>query len=322
MIIGAVSMIHTVKNNGWQNARIAIVGCGAVGTYYGAKLAQAGADVHFLLRSDYEQVKKHGLKIHCHQGDFELPQVQAYQSSADIGPCDLIIVAIKATANDVLPKVLLPLIKENTAILTLQNGMGNAEFLAAHFGAERIMGGACFVCINRLAPGVVQNFQHGLIALGELQGAPTQRTKDLVELWKASGVPSQLEESLKALLWRKLTWNVPFNGLTIAAGGIDVSGILADENLAKIARKLMGELIQAAAADGVKIEPSYIDFQMDRTAVMGPYKPSSLIDFLAGRAVEVEAIWGEPLRRALAKKVPAPRLEMLYALLRNLCVVS
>jgi 2-dehydropantoate 2-reductase len=315
-------MNDDLKDNFWKNARIAIVGCGAVGTYYGAMLARAGADVHFLLRGDYAHVKEHGLQIFSHDGDFDLPRVQAYSRAEDIGACDLVIVAIKATANDVLPKVLLPLVKENTAILTLQNGMGNAEFLARHFGAERILGGACFVCINRLSPGVVRNFKHGLIALGEYIGEPTQRTRDLVELWKSSGVPSQLEESLQALLWRKLTWNVPFNGLAIAAGGVDVSWILADEELAKLARALMGELIAAAAANGVNIEPSYIDFQMDRTAVMGEYKPSSLIDFQAGRAVEVEAIFGEPYRRAKAADVATPRLEMLYALLRSLCVVE
>ena len=309
-------------NNFWKDARIAIVGCGAVGTYYGAMLARAGADVHFLLRSDYAHVKEQGLKVISHAGDFDLPQVQAYFRAEDIGACDLVIVAIKATANDVLAKVLLPLIKENTAILTLQNGMGNAEFLAQHFGAERVLGGACFVCINRLSPGVVQNFKHGLIALGEFAGEPTQRTNDLVELWKSSDVPSQLEESLQGLLWRKLTWNVPFNGLAIAAGGIDVSRILADEKLANLARQLMEELISAAAANGVDIDSSYIDFQMDRTAVMGEYKPSSLIDFQAGRAVEVEAIFGEPFRRAKAANVATPRLEMLYALLRSLCVME
>src|SRR5690606_14714268 len=165
--------------------------------------------------------------------------------------------------------------------------MGNGEFLATHFGEERVMGGACFVCINRLSPGVVQNFRHGLIALGELSGSPQQRTRDVVELWQSADVPCQLEESLNALLWRKLTWNVPFNGLAIAAGGIDVSRILADQHLADLARQLMEELISAAAANGVDIDSSYIDFQMDRTAVMGEYKPSSLIDFQAGRAVEV-----------------------------------
>jgi len=306
-------------NNIWQKARIAVVGCGAVGTYYGARLAKAGADVHFLLRSDYQQVRQHGITVYCHHGDFVLPQVQAYQSAEAIGPCDLVIVAIKATANEVLPKVLLPLLHENTAILTLQNGMGNGEFLAEHFGEKRVMGGACFVCINRLSPGVVQNFRHGLIALGELDGRPQQRTRDLVERWQAAEVPCQLEESLNALLWRKLTWNVPFNGLAIAAGGMDVSGILADAKLAELARALMHEIREGAAAEGVQIEADYVDFQMDRTAVMGPYKPSSLIDFQQGRAVEVEAIWGEPLRRAQANGLPMPRLEMLYTLLRNLC---
>lgn len=310
------------ESNLWKRARIAIVGCGAVGTYYGARLAQAGADVHFLLRSDYEHVREHGFEIRCHSGDFKLLQVQAYSSSEEIGVCDLVIIALKATANELLPEVLSPLIGENRAILTLQNGMGNAEFLAEHFGAQRVLGGACFVCINRLSPGVVQNFRHGLIALGEYSGAPLQRTRDLVELWKAAGVPCQLEESLQSLLWHKLTWNIPFNGLAIAAGGIDVSRILASKALTQLARELMQEIRLAAAAEGTEIAPSYIDFQFERTPEMGAYQPSSLIDFLAGKEVEVEAIFGEPYRRAQAAGASTPRLEMLYALLQSLCAVS
>ncbi|OYW26819.1 MAG: hypothetical protein B7Z47_07240, partial [Chthoniobacter sp. 12-60-6] len=131
-----------------NHQRIAHCGSGAVGCYYGGRLAQHGNDVHFLMRSDYEEVKQHGLKIRSPLGDFNLPHVNCHRSTAEIGPCDLVIIAMKATANEVLLELLPPLLKEKTMILTLQNGLGSDDFLARHFGSARVLGGLCFVCIK------------------------------------------------------------------------------------------------------------------------------------------------------------------------------
>ena len=138
------------------NFRIAIVGAGAIGLYYGGKLAQFGRDVHFLLRSDYETVRKRGLRIRSKTENIHLARVNAYRSTAEIGPCDLVIVAVKTTGNAELPPLIGPLLGEKTVILTLQNGLGNEEFLAARFGAERILGGLCFISLSRTQPGVVE----------------------------------------------------------------------------------------------------------------------------------------------------------------------
>lgn len=134
--------------------KIAIVGAGAVGCYYGGRLAQHGQDVHFLMRSDYEVVMRDGLHITSSLGDANL-RVNAYQSATDIGPCDLVIIALKATSNVALIELIPPLLHEGTLLLTLQNGLGNEEFLAHHFGAHRVLGGLCFVCINRTAAGEI-----------------------------------------------------------------------------------------------------------------------------------------------------------------------
>ena len=128
----------------WAKPRIAIVGSGAIGGYYGAKLARAGCDVHFLLRADYDAVKARGLSIHDGPDSFDWPDVQAHTSTGEIGPCDLVIVALKATANSALPELLPPLLHSQTALLTLQNGLGNEEFLAEQFGAQRVLGGVLF----------------------------------------------------------------------------------------------------------------------------------------------------------------------------------
>src|SRR4051812_11068081 len=125
--------------------KIAVVGCGAVGSFYGAKLARAGHEAHFLLRSDYEVVRRNGVLIKSPQGDFNV-RPRCARTPEEIGPADLVLIALKATANEAFPKLLPPLVSPGTAILTLQNGLGNEAALARLFAPEQIMGGLCFVC--------------------------------------------------------------------------------------------------------------------------------------------------------------------------------
>jgi 2-dehydropantoate 2-reductase len=300
-----------------QDMRIAVVGSGAVGCYYGGRLANDGRDVHFLMRSDLAHVTTHGLRVHSPAGDFFLPSVRAYGTPEEIGPCDLVIIALKATANDALGRLIPPLLHARTLLLTLQNGLGGDEWLAKRFGTERVLGGLCFVCLNRTAPGEVHHLAQGEISIGELSGPPQSRTQLIAAAFNQADVPCQVVESLATARWKKLAWNIPFNGLAIAAGGIDTQRILTDPGLNKLARELIREVIAAANRLGHELPPSIEDIQMKATESMGPYRPSSLIDFLEGRDVEVEPIWGEPLRRAQAAGAITPRLEMLYYLLRS-----
>ncbi len=297
------------------NFRIAVVGAGAIGSYYGGKLAQFGRDVHFLLRRDYEIVRKRGLRIRSKGENLHLAKINAYRTTDEIGPCDLVLVAVKTTANADLPGLIQPLLGEKTMILTLQNGLGNEEFLAQHFGAERILGGLCFICLNRTAPGVIELYDTGRLALGDFSGFPRPRLHDLAWEFKRCGVVCSVVADLALEHWRKLVWNIPFNGLAVAAGGIDTAEILADDGLRQLALELMDETIAIANGSGIKVPTAVALEQMKRTKTMGQYKPSTLLDFLAGSPLELDAIWGEPLRRARENKVPAPRLEMLYRLL-------
>lgn len=300
-----------------ENPRIAVVGAGAVGCYYGGRLAQHGANVHFLMRRDFDHVKEHGLHLHSWQGDARLPQVNVHRDSHDMGPCDLVIIALKATSNPALIDLLPPLLKPGTLLLTLQNGLGNEEFLAAHFGGERVLGGLCFVCINRIAPGVIDHIAQGTINLGEFSGPPQRRTHQIAELFQRSGIDCHVEHSLKSARWKKLVWNIPFNGLSIAAGGIDTAAILASEPLEQVVRSLMREVIDSGNQLGCDLPLALIDQMIDRTRTMGSYKPSSLVDYIDGREVEVDPIWGEPVRRAAAAGIAMPRVEMLHRLLQH-----
>jgi 2-dehydropantoate 2-reductase len=299
--------------------RIAVVGSGAIGCYYGGKLAASGHDVHFLMRSDLETVRRQGLALRCTDApDVVLPHVQAYGSTAEIGPVDLVLIALKTTANAALDKLIPPLLHSGTALVTLQNGLGNEEYLAQRFGAERVMGALCFVCLNRVAPGVIRHFGLGAMSIGEFQGASQLRTHALTQALVQAGIDAVTVDNLITERWRKEVWNVPFNGLSIAAGELTTDLILASPHLEELVRGLMREILAIAAARGHAISADYIDFQIERTRPMGPYHPSSLLDYQAGLPVEVESIWGEPLREARKAQVEAGRLEALYHLIAHL----
>ncbi len=296
--------------------RIAIVGSGAVGGYYGAKLARR-YDVSFLMRRDLDAVRESGLRVESVDGDFTLAEVSAFPTTEDIGPVDLVLIALKATANGVLTELLPPLLKERTILLTLQNGLGNEEFLASNFPGHPILGGLCFVCINRGKPGTIKHLAHGLVEMGALDNNGT--VEEVGAMFREAGIRCRVLPDLGLARWRKLVWNVPFNGLSIAAGGIDTQQILASAELEVRTRALMHEVILAAAAHGYEIDNEFAEVNIQRTREMGPYQPSSLVDFLAGNAVEVEPIWGEPLRRAKARGVDTPELEKLYF---EICVAT
>jgi 2-dehydropantoate 2-reductase len=298
--------------------RIAIVGSGAIGLYYGGKLAHFGRDVHFLLRSDYDAVRRRGLRLRSKKENIHVARLHAYRSTQEIGVCDLVIVSVKTTSNSELPPLIAPLLGERTMILTLQNGLGNEDFLAEHFGAWRILGGLCYISLNRTAPGVVERLDAGRLTIGEYRGHPQPRTHDVAWEFKRSGVVCNVADDLTLERWRKLVWNLPFNGLSVVAGGLDTSAILADDGLQQLTVELMDETIAIANACGHRLPTAVALDLMRRTKAMDAYRPSTLLDYEAGRPLEIESIWGETLRRAQAAGVAAPRLEMLCRLLRSL----
>ena len=301
--------------------KIAIVGTGALGGWYAALLAEAGHEVHCLARSDHDAIQAHGLTIR-HKGAERVVRVASATPDASvIGPCDLVVVTIKSTSNHALPGLLPPLLGPATVVVTLQNGMGNVEALSKLLPAERIVAGLCFVCINRLAPAVIDTTLAGYVRMAAASGPVSSAVEICVATFAGAGVDCKAEASLEAVLWKKLCWNIPFNGLAIAGGSITTDRILADPSLNERAYLLMKEVQSAAVARGHGFEDTHIKRQFVVTVGMGPYRPSSLIDFVEGRDVEVEGIWGEPLRRGLAAGVRMPETEKLVADI-NACIAA
>lgn len=292
--------------------KIAIVGAGAVGLYYGSKLAQTGETVHFLLRSGAKEAREQGIRVSSTEGSWLLERPNLATHPSLIGGCDLIIIALKTTANTILPELLPPLLKERSALLTLQNGLGNEAFLAKHFPGHPILGGLCFVCLNRSSPATVQHIGHGLISLGSQFEEDNPLLARVAENFRKAGIPIEIVPSLGEARWRKLIWNIPFNGLTIVSGEKTVDFIITSPLWLEKCLGLMNEVRRIARADGFLIEEAYLNQQIERTKAMGPYRPSSLVDYQQGLPIELEAIWGRPLQLAEEKDVDTPLLRELY----------
>ena len=318
--------------------KIGVVGCGALGSYYGAKLCRDAQDVHFLLRSDHEVVRGRGVRVRSPEGDFHVNPSCA-RTPAEIGVCDLVLIGLKTTANDRFSELIPPLVGPKTAVMTLQNGLGNEEQLAALFGAEKILGGLCFVCLNRLEPGLIQHLAHGTIVMGEYQRWPEPRTQDIASMFRHAGVPCKVTDNLERAHWEKLVWNIPFNGLGVAGaagyealitqpstpGAQPVIGpclttdkLLDNPRWEGLVRELMLEVIAAANALGFKLAESLAEKQIERTRAMGPYKASTLVDFERRQPLELERLFWEPLRQAQNAGVRMPRLAALCTVLKLL----
>lgn len=301
--------------------RWALVGPGAVGLYYGGRIANSGCGLSVLARSDMEVLQEEGIRISMvdpvsaeisERIHAKLDVVS--NSPSEIGPVDYVVVAAKSTVNLELIESLTTIVKPgHTVILSLQNGMGNAEFFGKHFPSNPILSGLCFVCVNRTESGCVENYHPGRVEVGSLDDRWPKATEAVVAIFNHAGVLTKHAEKLSAALWRKLCWNIPFNGLSIAAGGVTTDKILADPKLVKTARALMGEVRTAASIEGHQISDEFIEGQFTVTEKMGAYKPSSLIDYLAAKPVELESIWGEPLKRGRSLGLEMPELAKLYS---------
>ncbi len=318
--------------------KIGVVGCGALGSYYGAKLCRGAHDVHFLLRSDYEAVRGRGVRVRSPEGDFHVNPSCA-RTPGEIGVCDLVLIGLKATANHRFSELIPPLVGPRTAVMTLQNGLGNEEQLAALFGVEKTLGGLCFVCLNRLEPGLIQHLAHGTIVMGEYQRWPEPRTQDIASMFRHAGVPCKVTDNLARAHWEKLVWNIPFNGLGVASAAgykalitqpstpdtqpivgpcLTTDKLLDNSRWEKLVSELMLEVIAAANALGFMLSESLAEKQIEQTRTMGAYKASTLVDFERRQPLEMESLFLEPLRQAQKAGVHMPRLAALCAVLERL----
>ena len=304
------------------NLSYAILGTGALGGFYGAKLQKAGNEVHFLVNSDYQQVIKHGLTIESKDGDFRLPQVQVYNQVEKMPSCDVVVVSIKTTQNHILTQILPPLVKDDSIVLVLQNGLGIETEIAQIVSNVNIIGGLCFLCSNKIAPGHIHHLDYGKITLGEYATnynavGITERMKAIFQDFENAGIEIELTEDLLLGRWKKLMWNIPYNGLSVILDAT-TDEIMADMYTRTLVEQLMKEVQLGAKSTGRIIPDSFIQTMLDYTVKMKPYRTSMKIDFDENRPLEVEAIVGNPLRIAAEHDVSLPLIRCLYQQLKFL----
>ncbi|MBX2863262.1 MAG: putative 2-dehydropantoate 2-reductase [Leptolyngbyaceae cyanobacterium MAG.088] len=311
--------------------RYAILGTGAIGGYYGARLQQSGCDVHFLLRSDYDHVKKHGLVVKSVSGDITLPQVNAYNNPANMPPMDVVVIALKTTQNHRLADLMPPL-NDGAVVLTLQNGLGIENEIAQLVSPQQIMGGLCFICSNKVGPGHIHHLDYGKIQLGAYGATKQQRDLTpamaaIADDFRRAKIPIDVTNDLFIARWRKLVWNVPYNGLSVVLDAT-TNELMADDDVKGRIHRLMNEVINAANtwahyltvdnAPSRHIPMSFATNMLEATAQMKPYRTSMKIDFDEGRPLEVEAILGNPVRAAAEVDAATPEMATLYEQVKRL----
>ena len=296
----------------------AIIGTGALGGFYGARLQRAGCDVHFLLHSDYEHVKHHGLICESKDGNFTLPRVNAYRDARDMPRCDVVCVTLKTTQNHLLPDLLPPIVKDDGVVVVMQNGLGVEDEIANIVGAQRVMGGLCFICSYKVGPGHIQHHDYGLVALGEFsKRGISDRMRAIGDDFQRAGIPIQLAEHLAAVRWQKLVWNIPYNGLSVVLNA-NTDALMADPQTRALVEQIMHEVVADGRACGADPGGEIVAKMLKNTETMKPYRTSMKIDHDEHRPMEVETMFGNPLRAAQGAGEKSPLIEMLYAQLKFL----
>ncbi len=297
----------------------AIIGSGALGGLYGVMLASAGHEVHFLLHRDFRHVRRHGFKVESIWGDRHLSAPNIHAAADSMPACDVTIVALKTTNNHLLRDLLPAPTSGGGVALVLQNGLDVESDTAAVIGADRTLGGCCFLCSNKVGPGHIRHIDYGRIVFGEYakSGQITDRAARIAAEMNAAGIEAKATDDLRSTRWRKLMWNITFNGLSVVCNA-STKDLMDDGVGTELAEAIVREVHAAAAACGVDIPREAIEMTIDHTRQMVPYDSSMRLDYLNRRPMEVEAIFGNPLRAAQATGFEAVRIEMLYRQLKVL----
>ncbi|NES07896.1 MAG: putative 2-dehydropantoate 2-reductase [Okeania sp. SIO2F4] len=305
-----------------SNNTYAIIGSGALGGFYGAKLQKAGLEVHFLLHNDYQHVLENGLIIKSKDGDFNLPQVNAYNNTNKMPKCDVILIGLKTTENHLLAELLPQLLKENTVVLLLQNGLGAEPKIAKIVGEDRVIGGVCNLASNKVSFGYIHHIDYGLIRIGRYArnyqlAEITNKMREITQDFESAGVRVNLTEDLLLERWKKLVWNIPYNSLSVILDA-RTDEMMGDANTKNLVIEIMREVLEGAKSCERQIPNSYIQEMLDHTDKLPPYLTSMKIDYERRRPLEIEGIIDNPLRMASEVGVKLPKIGMLYQQLKFL----
>ena len=300
-----------------MNMKYGVIGTGAIGGFYGAKLAHGGQDVHFLLHSDYEYVKQHGLQVDSCDGSFHLDDVNAYQHTEDMPKCDVVLVCLKSVNNSKLQSLLPSLLHEKTLVVLIQNGIGVEADVEKMFPGVQLAAGLAFICSAKTEPGRVNHQCYGSINLANYSCKDEALMQAVVDEFREASIETGLVEYNEAR-WKKAVWNMPFNGMTVALH-TQTDLLLKNESTRRLIREQMMEVVGAAQHLGVKnLDEKFVDKMIATTDVMTPYSPSMRLDYDFHRQMEIYYLYTRPIEIAREAGYRMPKLEMLEAELRFL----
>jgi 2-dehydropantoate 2-reductase len=297
-----------------------VVGAGAVGLLYGVRLAVAGHRVRWLVRSGAEEIRRDGIEVSSDGEVLRIPAagIEVATDPRDLAPSDVVLLATKTTAGGAVDPLVRRACAAGGTIVVLQNGLGAEERLReAVPEAHAVLGGLCFVCAHRLGPGRAEHLDYGAVTLAPLDPQHDEAAAAVASDLRAGGVETTVLDDLALARWRKLVWNIPFNGLCTV---LDTSTdhLLADRSTRALVADLMDEVIEASQAVGHPVPAAFRDEMLATTDAMRPYDPSMKLDRAAGRPLEIGAIYDAAIAAAAAAGHPMRRVEALAAMLRFL----
>ncbi len=298
--------------------RIAVMGAGAVGGYFGAKLAAAGNELIFIARGAHlAALNQSGLHVESFQGNLHISSALFTDDPAAATTVDLILFCVKSYDTDIATRAIAPLMAPTTRILSLQNGVDNPSRIAQTWGAERTLAGVVYVGAQLVRPGTIHHSSGGEIVFGELDGSIHEPTKTIQQVISAAKIPCEVITDISKAQWRKLLWNAPFCAISCLTRAT-VKDILESESLRKLAVDCMMEVSAAAKTQGVDLEPGWIDETLKFSHTLGDFKPSMLQDLEAGKPLEFEAFNGVVLNLLRQSGKDAPANQIFYGALAYL----
>ncbi len=302
--------------------RILVVGAGAVGGFYGAKLALAGEEVTFLARgAALEALKKHDLVVKSFRGDFHT-RVKVVSDLQGLSPPDLILICVKTYDTDAVLEQIRPAVGKDTLLLSLQNGVENETKMAAAFDKERVLGCVCYIGAEVVGPGVILHNARGSVEIGEMDGRQTSRLEKIIEAFRKAQIDVSLSTDIKKELWIKLSWNTAFNQVCTIARAT-VGSLLESDVMRQLLRDTMKEVFTVAAKNGVYLSDEIIEKSLHLSSEeLRSVKPSMLQDFERGKRLEQEAFSGLIVREGKKFGIPTPINTILYEFLCFLDAVS
>ena len=294
-----------------------LVGTGAVGSYFGGKLAQSDVRVSALCRSDYTIVKEDGIEILSYKGDFRFKPAEVVKDVAQLTvQPDYILVCLKVLPEVNIAGIIQNVVKPDTVIVLIQNGIDIEKDVAKAFPENEIISGIAFIAVSRLSLGEVRHTGSGKLILGNYPQGVSEKTEQLADYFQSAGVPCDLSPEITRNRWQKMVWNAAFNPVSVLGGQADSKQMVDVPEAEDLIRRVMREILTLAAATGHELSDEVMENAIQGNRKMRPFKTSMLVDYENNHSMEIDAILGNAIAIAQQQEIQVPYLKSLYSLLK------